>query len=175
MPNLSFDDLIEYTDWERQKWCDWLRQQGNQVLNISAGQHGDGRFKSTGDLVRHIFSAEKRYVERLSDQPLTDTTSIPNDNIEALFAFSQRSREALKDFIQAFPAQQWDVPNDYKILNYSVRATPQKIITHVLIHEIRHWAQIATLFRLNGLVGEPHDFLFSPVMDSEFRGDQAKA
>ena len=175
MQNLSFNDLIEYTDWERQKWYDWFRQHGDQVLKISAGSHGDGRFKMTGDLVRHIFSAEKRYVERLSDRPLTNTASIPNDNLEALFGFGQSGRKALKNFVKAFPAQQWDVPNDYKILNYSVRATPRKIITHVLIHEIRHWAQIATLFRLNGLVGEPHDFLFSPVMDSEFRGDQANA
>jgi uncharacterized damage-inducible protein DinB len=94
MPNLSFNDLIEYTDWERQKWYDWFRQHGDQVLKISVGSHGDGRFKMMGDLVRHIFSAEKRYVERLSDRPLTDTASIPNDNLEALFEFAQSSRKA---------------------------------------------------------------------------------
>jgi hypothetical protein len=86
--------------------------------------------KTMGDLVRHIFSAEKRYVERLSDRPLTDTVSIPNDNLKALFGFGQSSRKALKNFVKAFPAKQWDVPNDYKILNYSVRAAPRKIINY---------------------------------------------
>lgn len=37
------------------------------------------------------------------------------------------------------------------------------------MHEIRHWAQIGTLFRLNGLTGEVHDFLFSPVLGAEFK------
>ena len=40
---------------------------------------------------------------------------------------------------------------------------------HTVLHEIRHWAQIATFFRLNGLTGEFHDFLFSPVFGGEFR------
>jgi hypothetical protein len=58
--------LMDYADWERQKWYDWLRQQDEQVLTISVGPHGDGRFQTVGDLMRHVFSAEKRYVERLS-------------------------------------------------------------------------------------------------------------
>src|SRR5438132_2543827 len=130
LPPLSLNDLLNYTEWERQRWRAWFGKHGNPPLRISAGPHGDGRFESIGDLVRHIFSAEKRYVERLSDRPLTDTASIPNDNLEALFGFGQSSQKALKDFVNVFPAQQWDFPNDYKILNYSVRATPRKIITH---------------------------------------------
>ena len=59
---------------------------------------------------------------------------------------------------------------DLKILTYSISATPKKIVTHVLMHEIRHWAQIGTLLRLQGLVGEFHDFLFSPAMAVGKRG-----
>jgi uncharacterized damage-inducible protein DinB len=44
-----------------------------------------------------------------------------------------------------------------------VTATPKKIVMHVLLNEIRHWAQIATLCRVNGLVVGFHDFLGSPV------------
>ena len=166
---LSLNDLMDYTEWERQKWHDWLRQHGDRVLEISAGPHGDGRFESVGDLVRHIFSAEKRYVERLSGRSLTDPASIPTNNIEALFQFSRQSRKELKELVETLPAQDWDGPRDFKILTYSVRAAPKKIVVHILMHEIRHWAQIAMLFRLNGLVGEFHDFLVSPVMGGEFR------
>ena len=70
--HLSLSDLLDYTDWERQKWHAWFLQHGADVLKISAGPHGDGRFGAVGELVRHIFSAEKRYVERLSDRSLTD-------------------------------------------------------------------------------------------------------
>jgi uncharacterized damage-inducible protein DinB len=174
MPTLEFNDLIEYTDWERGKWHDWFRQHGDQVLKISIGPNGDGRFKTAGDVVRHIFSAEKRYVERLLDRPLTDTASIPNDNVEALFVFGQESRKALREFVETLPAHRWDVSNEFKILNDPISVTTRKTIAHVLIHEIRHWAQIAALFRLNGLPGEFHDFLFSPVMDGESRNQQSK-
>jgi uncharacterized damage-inducible protein DinB len=51
-------------------------------------------FKPVGDLVRHIFSAEKRYIDRLSNRPLTDADSIPNGNVEALFQFGRQSRTA---------------------------------------------------------------------------------
>ena len=162
--NLSLIDLIQYTDWERQKWYDWLRQHGDEVLKISAGPHGDGRFSTVGEVVRHIFSAEKRYVERLKGRSLTDTGNVPTADIEALFQFSQQSRNELKEFFETFPAQEWDIPQDFRLLDYSLTASPRKIIIHVLMHEIRHWAQIATLLRLNGLRCEFHDFLFSPVL-----------
>jgi uncharacterized damage-inducible protein DinB len=175
MLTLNMNHLVEYTDWERRKWHEWLRQHGDDVLKISAGPHGDGRFQTIGDLVRHIFSAEKRYVQRLRGQPLTDTASIPNDNVEALFEFGEGTRRDLNALLESFPERDWDVTNELKILVYSVTATPRKIVTHVLLHEIRHWAQIATLFRLNGLTDQGHDFLVSPVLGGEVKREPAKA
>jgi len=166
---LSLDELIEYTDWERDKWHGWLRQHGDDVLAISAGPHGDGRFQTVGDVVRHIFSAEKRYIDRLSARPLTDTGSIPGGGVEALFEFGQQSRSDLREFVKGFPDRDWDVPQDFDFMNNFLRATPRKIVVHVLVHEIRHWAQIGTLLRLNGLKGEFHDFLFSPALGGEFK------
>ena len=172
--DLSLNNLLDYTDWERHKWHAWFGQHGASALKISAGPHGDGRFEAVGELVRHIFSAEKRYVERLSGRPLTDPTSIPADKVDALFQFGERSRSGLRDFIATFPARDWDVPQDFTILNSFLRATPRKIVIHILMHEIRHWAQIATLLRLHGLTDEFHDLLFSPVLGGEFRREQGK-
>ena len=162
--NLSLNHLLDYTEWQRKRWHDSLRNYGEPVLQISAGPNGDGRFEVIGDLIRHIFSAEKRYVERLSGRALTDTASIPNDKIEALFEFGQQSRKELKELLETFPAAQWDVPRELKILNFVVNATPRKIVTHVVMHEIRHWAQIGTLLRLNGFAGDFQHFPGSPVM-----------
>ena len=53
---VSLNELMEYTDWERGKWHDALRQHGDSVLATSAGPHGDGRFQSVGNLMKHIFS-----------------------------------------------------------------------------------------------------------------------
>jgi len=167
--------LLEYTDWERQKWHESLLQRGDRVLLTSTGANSDTRFETVGDLIRHIFSAEMRYVERLSDKPLTDTASISTEKIEVLFNLGQESRRALREFIETLPAQQWDAPREYMMMNHPIRATPKKFIIHVLLHEIRHWAQIATLLRQNGLKGDFHDFLFSPALGGDARREPAKA
>jgi uncharacterized damage-inducible protein DinB len=166
--------LMNYTDWEREKWHEWLGQHG-ESLKTSVGPHGDNRFQTVGDVVKHIFSAETRYVERLSEKPLTDTASLPNDNLEALFGFGQQSRKALAEFIRTFPAEQWDILMDFDFFGNLLKATPKKMIIHVLLHEVRHWAQIATLFRVTGLKVDFHDFLFSPVLGGEFRRQQTRA
>lgn len=171
---LNVEDLLQYTEWERGKWEVWFHGRGAAVLKFGAGPHGDGRFQTVGEVVRHIFSGERRYIERLTDLPLTDPTTIPNDNIDALFEYGRQSRKELRHYIQALPEKNWDVPKDYSFMNMTMSLTPRKIIFQVLIHETRHWAQVATLLRLEGLTGDPHDFLFSPVFGGEFRKDEGK-
>lgn len=162
--NLELSALLDYTDWERELWHTWFRHNGDQPLTISSGPHGDGRFETAGDVVRHIFSAEKRYVDRLSGRPLGETDSLASDNAEVLFRFGRESRQDLKNLLRVLPEGEWDVARDFTIMERSLKLTPRKIVVHVLLHEIRHWAQVATLFRLHGWKVELQDFLLSPVL-----------
>jgi len=167
---LRIEELIEYTDWERGKWREFFQTHGDQVLKIGAGANGDGRFQSVGDLVAHIFSAEARYIDRLLDRELTDPSQVVNDRVDALFDYGAQSRKQLKELIATFPTERWDETRELHLLNSTVRATPRKIVVHVLLHEIRHWPQIAALLRLNGIVAELRDFIFSPILLGEIRG-----
>lgn len=81
----------------------------------------------------------------------------------------------LSGLVERFPAPRWDTLKDFEFVGWSLKATPKKIIIHVLTLEIRHWAQIATVLRLNGFEGDFHDFIFSPVLGGEFRSEQARA
>ena len=76
----------------------------------------------------------------------------------------KKSRAQLRGYVQALRAAEWDAPFEFKMLKLVIRATPRKIVGHVLTHEIRHWAQIATMMRLNGHKVEWQDFLLSPVL-----------
>jgi len=163
MFSLSLADLLEYTAWERQKRHDWMRQQGDQVLMVSAGPNGN-RFETVGDLVKHIFSAEKRYVERLSGKPMTDTNLLPNNNVEALFEFGRESRRNLLEFVETFAPDQWDLPQQQDLVVTVITVTPRKSVTHILLHETRHWAQIGAMLRMAGHKCDFHDFLFCPAM-----------
>jgi uncharacterized damage-inducible protein DinB len=164
---LNYDHLLEYTDWERESWHAWFTRQGRDALAVSVGPHGDGRLNTVGEVVRHIFSAEKRYVERMNDLPLTEASALPRaDDIEALFSFGRETRAALRTFIASLPADQLEVARELVIVNVTRRLTPKKILVHVVLHEVRHWAQIATILRLQGLKVDFHDFLISPVMSA---------
>lgn len=91
------------------------------------------------------------------------------DDLEPLFQFGDQSRRELREFIAGLPVESWEAPIEFRLMNTVVTASPKKVVTHVLFHEVRHWAQIATLIRLNGRKVGFHDFLFSPVMGGEFR------
>ena len=162
--NIDVTDLLDYTEWEREKWHNLIRREGEQVLKISLGANGDGRFQQIGDWVRHIFSAEKRYTDRLSDKPLTDTAALPIDNMEELFQFARQSRKELRQWLETLSETAWNTPVQFKLMNSVITASPKKIVTHILVHEMRHWAQIATLLRLQGVRDDFHDLLLSPVM-----------
>jgi uncharacterized damage-inducible protein DinB len=163
---LNYDHLLEYTDWERESWQDWFARH-RDALGVSVGPHGDGRLNTVGEVVRHIFSAEKRYVERMNDQPLTEAAALPAaDDVDALFAFGRESRASLRAFISTLGTDQLDVARELTIVNVARRLTPRKILVHVVLHEIRHWAQIATLLRLRGMKVDFHDFLICPVLSA---------
>ncbi len=159
---IDAQDLIAYVDWQREKWYAFLRA-NNHALETHVGAHGDGRFSTVADLVKHIFSAEKRYVDRLSGRPLTDPSTIPSDDVNGLFGFGRQSRGDLLRFLDSFSPSEWDIPQEHTIAGHKLRLTPRKIMVHVLLHEIRHWAQIATLLRLSGNKVDMHDFIGSPV------------
>jgi len=114
--------------------------------------------------VRHIFSAEKRYADRLSGKPLTDTASLTNHNAEMLFEFAEQGRKELRQLLGTFTEASWKAPLQFNLMNLVITASPKKIVTHVLVHEMRHWAQIATLLRQQGIRDDFHDLLLSPVM-----------
>jgi uncharacterized damage-inducible protein DinB len=167
--NISVTDLIDYTKWEREKFHELFRTCGRAGAEDQSWPSRRWPLSANGDWVRHIFSAEKRYVDRLSNRPLTDTASVPTDNIEALFEFARQSRKELERLLETLSETAWNAPLQFKLMNSVVTASPKKIVTHILVHEIRHWAQIATLLRLQGVRDDFHDLLMSPVMGGGFQ------
>lgn len=164
MSILSYETLLDYTDWQREVWRAWFARHGARALSTALGPHGDGRFGTVGEIVRHIFSAEKKYVERMRGVPLTDTTAVPTDDVEALFGLGADSRGALRAFTSSVDASRLDVEHAWEVGGVERRLTARKVLVHIVLHEVRHWAQIATLLRREGLPVDQQDFLLSPVL-----------
>jgi len=161
----TVDDLLEYSDWERAEWHRWFLEQGQPALAVDLGPNNNGRIRTIGELVRHIFSAEKRYVERCRKAPLTDTSAISADDVEALFNFGDESRRALRELLAAFPDEEWDASREMSFGTYTRLVSCRKMILQAITHEFRHWAQIAAFLRQAGYKPGFHDVIASPLFD----------
>lgn len=134
-------------------------RQGRAGLAVELGANNAGRIRTVGELVRHIFSAEKRYVQRSLQVPLMDTSAIPADDVEALFAFGLESRRALRELLVSFPDTEWDAPREMAFDGHTRTVTSRKMILQAVTHELRHWAQVATFLRQAGYEPGVHDFI----------------
>jgi uncharacterized damage-inducible protein DinB len=162
----TIDDLLAYSDWERAQWHEWLREQGTGALTVDLGPNNTGRTHTVGELVRHIFSAERRYVERCLQVPLTDTSAIAADDVEALFAFGVESRRAFRELLSSFPDTEWEAPREMSFGTHSRTVTSRKMILQAVTHELRHWAQVATFLRQAAHTPGFHDLIASPLFDA---------
>jgi uncharacterized damage-inducible protein DinB len=89
---------------------------------------------------------------------------LPADEAEKIFAFGLFARQQMRAFTDAATPDDWEGVHEVKAGNLVIRGSARKLIAHILIHEIRHWAQIASIVRQNDLAppGE-HDLVFSPA------------
>jgi hypothetical protein len=128
--HLSVEELLHYTDEERQRWEKWFRENGEDLLRMPVS--GD-RENTVGALIIHMFGPELRYVQRLRGEPLTEYRGRPCHHMDS--AGHHRS------------------------------ASTRKVILHALMHEVRHWAQIARLMRERGFAPPGgHDLLMSSAL-----------
>jgi uncharacterized damage-inducible protein DinB len=155
---MTFDELLRYTNAEREKWRAWL------VLHpgaLDAPVQPGARFSTVGKLIDHIFLAERRNLQRLTGEPLSESTGLTGSNAQPLFDYGASVRRELGQFAQDLDEDVADEVSTLEFLNRKLSISARKMLFHILLHETRHWAQIALAVRLAGF--EPpgnHDFLF---------------
>jgi uncharacterized damage-inducible protein DinB len=159
---LTFDELLRYTSAERDKWRTWFaaHPEATEVVVQPGGQ-----LPTVGKLIDHIFFAERRVLQRLTDAPLTPSTGLTGNNAAPLFDYGASVRRELEQYVADLDGDVADDVRTFEIRDRKWPLTPRKLLFHVLVHEIRHWAQIALAVRLAGF--EPpgdHDLIFSAAL-----------
>ena len=162
MLTISLDELLRYTGEEREKWRAWLVRHPEA---LDAAVQPGGRLSTVGKLIDHIFLGERRFLQRLTGAALSESTGLTGNNAPPLFDYGASVRRELQQLADDIDADQADEVRSFTILDRQWPLTPRKVLFHVLIHEIRHWAQVALAVRLAGF--EPpgaHDLLFSGAL-----------
>ena len=160
--NLEFDELLYYTNDERHKWRDWLMAHPSAM---EAPLQPDGRFPTVGKLIDHIFLVERRHLQRLTGDPVTESTGLTGNNVPPLFDYGASVRRELEQLVPMIDEAEAYEPRPLVVRDQTYLVTPRKLLFHILVHEIRHWAQVALATRLAGF--DPpgqHDLFFSKAL-----------
>jgi uncharacterized damage-inducible protein DinB len=159
---LSYDELLRYTNEEREKWRAWLV--GHPDAMEFPLQPG-GRLPTVGKMIDHIFLVERRHLQRLTGDKLSDSTGLTGNNAVPLFDYGASVRRELEGLVEMLDDGEADEPRPIVVRDRQYAMTPRKLLFHILLHETRHWAQVALAVRLAGL--EPpgdHDLFFSRAL-----------
>jgi uncharacterized damage-inducible protein DinB len=159
---LGFDELLRYTNDERDKWRAWLLAHPEAM---DAVVQRDGRFPTVGKLIDHIFLVERRHLQRLTEERLSESTGLTGNNAAPLFDYGASVRRELDRFVEMLDEDGADELRTIVVRDTAYSMTPRKLLFHILLHEIRHWAQIALAVRLAGL--DPpgdHDLFYSRAL-----------
>lgn len=160
--NLAYDELLRYTNAERDKWRGWLM--ANPAAMEAPVQPG-GRFSTVGLLIDHIFIVERRHLQRLTGDRLSDSTGLTASNVPPLFDYGASVRRELEHYAGELDDEVADQVRAFEVREQQWSMTSRKLLFHLLVHEIRHWAQIALAVRLAGF--EPpgdHDLFYSRAL-----------
>jgi uncharacterized damage-inducible protein DinB len=160
--SITFDELLRYTNAERDKWRKWLVDHPDA---IDAPVQPGGRLPTVGKLIDHIFLVERRHLQRLAAEPLVDRTGLTGNNAPPLFDYGASVRRELEHYVGNLGEDDAEEIRTFDVRDRQVSMTPRKLLFHVLLHETRHWAQIALAVRLASL--EPpgdHDLFYSTAL-----------
>jgi uncharacterized damage-inducible protein DinB len=158
----EFAEFVRYTQEERDKWRRWFLEHPDAMeLEVQPAS----RFPTIGALIDHIFLVERRHVQRLQETPVDTSTGLSGRHAPPLFDYGASVRREMEQFASNLDDDVADQPRTFTVQTGDFVLTPRKLLFHCLLHETRHWAQIALAIRRAGL--EPpgqHDLFFSKAL-----------
>ena len=144
---LELAALMAYSDQERNKWRTWIETDPTRLaIPFQIG----GRFPTVGSVLDHVFLVERRHLTRMQGGPLPEKTGVPPDDWRALLAYADTARSDLRQYLGGLTDQTAGQWMTFTVQSGTFTMTRRKLASHILLHEIRHLAQIAYAARLAG-------------------------
>jgi len=141
---------IELLDWVEETSHRWktLIAAHPEVLSFECDIR---ETKDFAQLLQHIVAVELRYAERLNGLPATTYESIPYDSAEAIYATHDEAMNLLRPLMD-HDHNFWETVLELKTRSAGIlHATRRTVVVHLLTHSIRHYAQLASLARKQGV------------------------
>ena len=158
---VTIEALLDYSDHERRKWREWATADPARLqLPFQPG----GRFPTIGTLLDHLFLVERRHLARLEGGTPPDATGLAPTDAKGLFEYADLVRADLRRVVADLDAQEAAATLSFNVQSGGpFTMSRRKLLTHMVLHEVRHLAQLALAARLAG--HEPpgtHDLFYFP-------------
>ncbi len=156
-PGISFVELLEYVQEQTEGWrALFLRHPF--LLNVDATPTS-----TVADLLFHIFTTEYHIAQRLVGETMRKDEDFARRTVSDLFSIGESARLKMREYLAQTDGEEVNRVRTFPSPTLGeFQATPKKMLTHAIVHGIRHWAQIARVVRENGHRAEfSHDVLFS--------------
>lgn len=159
---ISLDELLAWTAEERAKWLPWLK--ANPAALAAPVQPG-GRFPTVASLIDHVFLVEVRHTLRLQGKDLPAESGVAPHDLDGLYAYAARGRAAVHGYLPTLSDEDAAAPRDVVVATGNYPLSPRKLLFHMALHEVRHWAQIAAAVRMAGFSPPgDHDLFYSRAL-----------
>ena len=150
--------LLDYSDHERRKWRQWL---ATDPARLRIPLQPGGRFPTAAALLDHLFLVERRHLARLEGGTPPEATGVPPGDLDALFDYAELVRRDFRHYLEELDEDEANGTLSFTLNVGAFTLRRRDLSLSILLHEVRHFAQIALAARLAG--HEPpgeHDFLF---------------
>ena len=151
-------DLLTYSGHERSKWRAWV---DSDPARLELPFQPGARFPTIGSVFDHIFLVERRHLSRLVGATPPDSTGVKPGDVMGLFEYAELVRADFRQFVTTLDDASAAQAFTFTIPTGPMTMTRRKLATHVVLHEVRHLAQVALAARAAGV--EPpgeHDLFF---------------
>jgi uncharacterized damage-inducible protein DinB len=160
--NLPLSALLAYVDEEARNWEKWFRENpaaADAKIDIAHSEN-------VRAFLNHIFAVEYRYGQFINNQPASDFSQLNRDSLGEVFKLGNEGRANIKRVLDTATDADADRPITFRTLTAGeITASARKMLTHCLVHSIRHWGQLATEMRHQGFATNwKHDVMFSSAL-----------
>lgn len=157
MTALSGEELMAWVEKTSERWLALLGQHP-EALAIECDIMGTGM---VAKLLQHIVAVEIRYAQRLADLPESSYDEVGYGSAKEIFATHDLAMGILRELLAR---QEFDWEHRISFQTRSagtLSASRRTVLVHMLMHSVRHYAQLATLVRQHGInPGWSMDYLF---------------
>ncbi len=163
--SVRLEELLDYSDHERLKWREWLDA---DPARLGIAMQTGGRFPTANALLDHVFLVERRHLARLEGGTPPDTTGVPPGDVDAMFEYADLVRADFRKYLSDLDEGGAGETMVVNLPSGSFTMTRRKLSVHIVLHEIRHLAQLALAARMAGHAppGDHDIFYFNNVRGS---------